>query len=50
VTEKADNEMRMPADEFDRLMRGALQSKPPAKQPKVASKKARRAMVKRGQK
>jgi hypothetical protein len=50
VTDKAENELRMPADEFDRLMRGALQSKPPAKQPKTATKKARRATVKRGQK
>lgn len=38
------SEMRMPADRFDRIMRKALQAKPPAKEPKAspAKKKTRK--------
>lgn len=39
MTPKTESELRMPADEFDRLMRGALQTKPPAKEPKAAPTK-----------
>jgi len=47
--ENAKNELRMPADEFDRLMRGALQVSPPAvKQPKARkTRKKAKASVKR---
>jgi hypothetical protein len=38
------SELRMPADKFDGIMRKALQTKPPAKEPKAApaKKKARK--------
>lgn len=41
-TETSD--LRMPADKFDRIMRKALQTKPPVKEPKAAQpkKKARK--------
>lgn len=39
---KVDDELRMPADKFDRIMRKALQTKPPAKQPKAAPAKKTR--------
>ena len=44
MTPKTDNELRMPAEEFDRLMRGALQTKPQVKEPKAttAKKKAKK--------
>lgn len=53
MTENAKDELRMPADEFDRMMRGALQaSSPPVKQgPKVRkARKKVKASVKRRQK
>jgi len=33
------SEFRMPADKFDRIMRKALQAKPPAKEAKAAPAK-----------
>jgi hypothetical protein len=42
VMEKAKDELRMPADEFDRIMRGALQTPPPAKQQKPKEMKGRK--------
>jgi hypothetical protein len=45
------DELRMPADEFDRMMRRALQAPPPAKQPKAARvKTVRGGSTKRRQK
>jgi hypothetical protein len=43
MTEAVKHEMRMPADEFDRIMRHALQAKPPAKPTKPQSKKRAKA-------
>jgi hypothetical protein len=54
VTDKPKDELRMPADEFDRIMRGVLQTPPPAKQPKakaaIVRKKASSKSAKRRQK
>jgi len=38
------SELRMPADKFDRIMRKALKTKPPAKEQKatIAKKKTRK--------
>jgi len=49
VMEKTKADLRMPADEFDRLMRRALQTPPPAKQPKSGKVRKRAASkLKRG--
>jgi len=37
------SELRMPADKFDQIMRKALQTKPPAKEPKAAPAKKKAA-------
>jgi hypothetical protein len=52
MTEAVKHEMRMPADEFDRIMRHALQAKPPVRQRKAspAKKKTRNSATKRRQK
>ena len=42
MTPKTDCELRMPADKFDRIMRKALKTKPPAKEPKAAPAKKTR--------
>lgn len=48
-TETSD--LRMPADKFDRIMRKALQAKPPAKASKTAAvKNVRRTPARRGEK
>jgi hypothetical protein len=50
--EGAKNELRMPAHEFDRIMRRALQAPPQIKRPKAARawKKMRSGSAKRSQK
>ena len=52
MMENAKSELRMPADEFDRIMRGALQVSPPApKEPKARKvRKKAKTSAKRRQK
>ena len=37
------SELRMPSDKFDRIMRKALQTKPPVRKPKAATAKKKAA-------
>ena len=46
MTKKVDDELRMPADEFDRIMRGALEAKPVPKEEEDPTKEGKRPHVK----